>query len=601
MSEEANDTLRWVLPWALILGLAGLVAWLVQPPAPHHGPVSADQFGVDPGIRVLEQITKTPHPWRSEAAREVHGYLVAQLGSDGYEVETKILASQGRLPTRNIVATKRGTASTGTVLVAAHYDSAPRSHGAADDGAAVAAMLTVAEIIKPLELRNDIVLLITDGEEAGLLGAREMRLANAYPADTKVVLNFEARGASGPSLMFQTHEGNGAWVDVFAEHVERPASNSLMVSIYRMLPNDTDFSEFLRADLRGLNFAFIGSPEHYHEPTDDLEHLDLRSLQHHGDQMLALAQGFGAMDLAQLEHSDDVVHFDIATRVLVVYPIWVAWLLCLLTVLLGAYVLWRDWIQREQPVGVGVLRTLMLWLWLIVLVGGLGWAWLLMQANELSEAAPATSQDPFAYAALLVVALAAVLLGLRTANARGVLLAVTGLLTDALIAMAIFMPGGTFLFQWPVLALWLYLRVHEACGRERPGTLKLRTWLRRGTHSHAHARAGRQPATASRCRAVDVPRHRSRRAWWPLLDCSRRAAVRCRRQTSQGHRLRACRRRPWAVRGGACWLIDRCSDASRACHATAVPRTHDGTRGNRQLQERTNVSARSRWSQESPP
>lgn len=459
MSEEANTTLRWVLPWAAVLALLGCVAWLVQPPAPHHGEVSAEQFGVTPGLKHLERITRRPHPWRTAAAREVHDYLVAELGSYGLEVETKTLAHEGRAPTRNIVATRRGTASTGTVLIAAHYDSAPRAPGAADDGAAVAAQLTVAEVLASTPLRNDVVFLITDAEESGLLGARDMRLADAYPEDTRVVLNFEARGTSGLSLMFQTHEGSAPWVDVFADHVARPASNSLMVSIYRVLPNDTDFTEFLRADLKGLNFAFIGSPENYHEATDDIEHLDLRSMQHHGDQMLALVQGFGAMDLATLEDADDVIHFDIATRAFVVYPKWVAWLLAFLTTLLGAYVLWRDWIRGEQPVGQGLLRMLLLWLWLLVLAGGVGWVWLQFQADNLNRTEPATPQDPLGYLAILVLGFATTLLGLRSAHPRGVLLASAGILTDALIATAIFLPGGTFLFQWPVLALWIYLAV----------------------------------------------------------------------------------------------------------------------------------------------
>ena len=80
----------------------------------------------------------------------------------------------------NVVARLDGTEgdpdSSDAVLLAAHYDSVPAGPGDSDDGMGVAAVLEIARALKSLPPpRHSIVLLIDDGEEAGLLGARRVR------------------------------------------------------------------------------------------------------------------------------------------------------------------------------------------------------------------------------------------------------------------------------------------------------------------------------------------------------------------------------------------------------------------------------------------
>ena len=45
---------------------------------------------------------------------------------------------------------------------------------------------------------------------------------------------------------------------------------------------------FKEAELPGVNFGFVGAPLRYHTPRDDLRHADRRTLQHHGDNALAM-------------------------------------------------------------------------------------------------------------------------------------------------------------------------------------------------------------------------------------------------------------------------------------------------------------------------
>ncbi|MEJ7664039.1 MAG: M20/M25/M40 family metallo-hydrolase [Hymenobacter sp.] len=192
------------------------------------------------------------------------------------------------------------------MLVLAHYDSQPHAPGAGDDGAGVAAMLeTVRALRAGPPLRHDIIWLFSDGEEAGLLGAR------AFAADTArlrrtvgVALNVEGRGNAGPSLTFEVSPGNGWVMREYARAAPYPIASSLFYEAYRHLPNDTDFTPLRQAGVTGLNFAFVGGYPYYHSPVDTPAHLDLGSLQHHGSYLLSLVRHFGTISLAQTKAPD---------------------------------------------------------------------------------------------------------------------------------------------------------------------------------------------------------------------------------------------------------------------------------------------------------
>src|SRR6185436_12030841 len=123
-----------------------------------------------------------------------------------------------------------------------------------------------------------------------------------------VVLNLEARGSSGPAIMFETAEHNQALVDVYAG-APKPVGTSFAVEIYRLLPNDTDFTAFLGAGFTGLNAAYIDGAAVYHAPTDLPSAMDRDSLQHHGDNTLAVTRELGGRDLSALRSSDDATYF----------------------------------------------------------------------------------------------------------------------------------------------------------------------------------------------------------------------------------------------------------------------------------------------------
>ena len=128
---------------------------------------------------------------------------------------------------------------------------------------------TVRALSQGPQLRNDVVVVLTDAEEACLCGAEAFATSHPLASDGGVVLNFEARGTTGPPIMFETSRGNAELAGAFAAAAPHPVASSFAVEVYRALPNDTDFSVLLGdGDFTGLNTAFIDGAAAYHTPQD---------------------------------------------------------------------------------------------------------------------------------------------------------------------------------------------------------------------------------------------------------------------------------------------------------------------------------------------
>lgn len=84
------------------------------------------------------------------------------------------------------------------------------------------------------------------------------------------------------------------------------------------MPNDTDLSELALLGTPALNFAFGDGADRYHTSHDDIAHLNKGSLQHHGQQALALARAFANGPLPR-PRTGDAVFFDLPAVGLVVY------------------------------------------------------------------------------------------------------------------------------------------------------------------------------------------------------------------------------------------------------------------------------------------
>ncbi|MGL6267383.1 MAG: M28 family peptidase, partial [Chitinophagaceae bacterium] len=135
-----------------------------------------------------------------------------------------------------------------------------------------------------------------------------------WAKEVGLAINFEARGSSGPGYMLmETTKGNAKMIEGFTKAgVKYPAANSLMYSIYKMLPNDTDLTVFREeGDIQGFNFAFIDNHFNYHTQQDTYEHLSPATLAHQGTNLMPLLQYFSNADLRTLESAEDHVYFNV--------------------------------------------------------------------------------------------------------------------------------------------------------------------------------------------------------------------------------------------------------------------------------------------------
>ena len=307
----------------LLLGLAAWSVLALRPPSPAPADAPAQEFSAERAFAQVQRIAAETHVAGSAANDAVVDGLVQTLTDLG--LDTRVQRSVGSWQSgagatemaavRNVVAVLPGSDPTGRLFLMAHHDSVETGPGAADDAAGVSALLeAVRALTEGPQLRNDVVVVLTDAEEACLCGAEAFVASHPLASGGGVVLNFEARGTTGPPIMFETSLGNAGLAGVFADAAPHKVASSFAVEVYRALPNDTDFSVLL-ADGRftGLNTAFIDGAAAYHTPQDVPERLDRGTLQAMGDNALALARELGDRDLGALAEpgAEDATYFPV--------------------------------------------------------------------------------------------------------------------------------------------------------------------------------------------------------------------------------------------------------------------------------------------------
>lgn len=314
----------------MLIVFTGLCIWsikLTDPPGalPTNAPITA--FSSTRALVHVKNIAKEPHSMGTAAHARVRAYLIEQLKLTGVQTEVQeAIVSQWNYPASkafvyNIIGNIKGSdPASGAVLLMAHYDSQPNTYGAADDGAGIAALLETARALKSSpQLKNDVILLLADGEEYGSFGASAF-LKHPLASRVKTVVNVEARGNSGPAVTFEMNTQNGWMVEQFAQSVPYPLASSLFYEVYKVMPNYTDFSIFKSNGYTGINSAFMHGFVHYHKLTDSYEHLNVNSLQQQGSNLLALARHLGNISL-QKTKSADKVFFNPAGHWMVQYPV----------------------------------------------------------------------------------------------------------------------------------------------------------------------------------------------------------------------------------------------------------------------------------------
>ena len=489
---------RLLAPIAALLGLvAGLSVLILPSPAPTTA--APTTFSAERAMDSINRLADEPHSvLRREAHDRARDDVISMFSDLGYTAEVHsdpmfdfsdpedktifddLSAEQQTTlkdaPTDTIVVDVPGK-SERTMALMAHYDSATveadengqqkittgTSLGAADDGYGVAAIVETLRALKAegRQPENSLKIVITDGEEIGLFGARnEMRHHRADYENVDLVLNLEARGTSGPALMFETSPNNSAVAGYFLSHVKQPVTGSLLPSLYARMPNTTDMAKVIPEGFTVLNIAAIGEADHYHHATDAPRYVDHSTLQHYGDQVLGLTRAWAFDGQAPTLTADGDLHFFQLWRGLTVrYPAAVGTGLGCLAVI--------------AAIGTVAVRARSLrWKRVLGTVWGLTWraasasaaAGLAQLGAMAMKWAPESGLGPnpllvwmFAGGALIGAGLTARFVVRRWKEGLGqeTLTAVLLLLAAACVPLMVLVPGAAYVLVLPTLALAL--------------------------------------------------------------------------------------------------------------------------------------------------
>lgn len=420
---------------------------IYQTAPPQAGSINAPvtDFSSARAMVQLRAIAQKAHPTGSAELAETRKYILEEMTRLGLNPEV-----QSTSVVNNIVGRLYGTDNTKALLLVGHYDSVPAGPGASDDGSAVSSLLETARALKSgAPLRNDVIFLFTDGEEAGLLGAKAFVYKHPWAKDVGVFLNFDARGNRGPVLMFELSDQNGWLVEQFAKSAPYPVANSLMSEIYKALPNDTDFTIFKEAGFEGYNFAHIDGYEYYHSSLDTVENMDERTLQHIGSYALGLTRHLGNLNLEQTR-KNDAVFFNVLGSMFVHYS--TSWLapLTIFAIILFAATTILGFKRKYLTLSGTALGFAALLLSIIGTVIGVSAAWTFI--NMFHGGTYNSHLYMISFAALAIGITSGLYIWFWKSTSMENL-AVGGLLWWLILTVlvSLYLPGGSYMFTWPLI------------------------------------------------------------------------------------------------------------------------------------------------------
>jgi hypothetical protein len=322
---ELNALIRAIGLAILAVSIWALAKYGDAMPAPLPATAPATQFSAGRAEATLARVLgpEKPHPASTAENQAVRTRILGEFAKLGIRAATyrAMGCNTGHhrpylacATVTDIVAPVRRGEGKAIVLLA-HYDSVPAGPGAADDGSGVA---TVLETVRALLAKggptlHPVIAVLTDGEEYGLLGAASFLDDPAFRKSVGIVVNVEARGSTGPSLLFQTSDKAARLIDLYADNVPDYATSSLFAEIYKYLPNDTDLTLFLDDGIPGFNFAFTGTVADYHTPLDTQANLSPSTLQQHGNNMLGVVSALERTPYQQLA-GGNAVYLDVLGR-----------------------------------------------------------------------------------------------------------------------------------------------------------------------------------------------------------------------------------------------------------------------------------------------
>lgn len=473
LSETKN---KFELPIRLLMLLILLVATIwpiiqLQSVAPLSLDTSLDQFSAMRAVQHIEKIAMEPRPSGSVNHKQAQNYILQVLSEFGLQPELMqkpVISTRWGMPfdsanVENIIAKipariSAQTPDKKTILLICHYDTVPNSPGAADNGSGVATLLETARALKFSEpLQNDILLLFTDAEEGGALGAKAFVENYSELKSIELAINFDARGNRGAAVLFETTKNNGALIREFAKVAPHPITSSAFYEVARLLGLSTDFRLLREAGISGYNFAFTEGIPYYHTPIDNIVNLDKGSLQQQGEYALSLSRHFGNLNLTQLKQNN-AIFFNISGKYLFSYPQYLTLpllgfviLVFLATLIIG----YRNKVLEKRGIllafcsYIGIVTATILFTWIIYL--------LITRLHPAFQAMRTTdSYNVFYFRVTYIATGITIFLTLLQIFTRRITpfnfaIAIASIWLILAVISSIWFPGISYIFIWPLL------------------------------------------------------------------------------------------------------------------------------------------------------
>ena len=349
---------RKILSGLVLLGVIILAVFCTLPPHALPTNAPANEFSAERAIKTIQAITSSPRLVGSPAYEDAKVYLLAQLTALGLESDVQSTNLDG-VKVENVLGRLEGSKSTDAILLSAHLDSVSNSPGATDDGSGIAEIIETVRVLKAESpLRNAIIVLFTGPEENCCYGAQAFVTQHPWAKDVRLVVNVDAGGLSGPSILAATGSNAGWLIEEAAAIIPHPIGSS---AIEALGSPTTDYTlMFRKAGWVGFDFN-ISWNKSIHSPLDNVNNLNPASIQHQGEHVLAVVRHFGNLSL-EFPKVPSPIYFDVLGLSMLFYPTSWAISILLIVTLVFITVIYVGFRQKRltfQGIGFGAVVFLL--------------------------------------------------------------------------------------------------------------------------------------------------------------------------------------------------------------------------------------------------
>jgi len=294
--------MRALIPSLAVTALLSLAACETSQKTADHAalaPATQDYSQLMADLTILAADDMQGRDTGSEGGAKARDYIVGRLEAMGVGPSSmgrlQPWSAQGRSPDgpktfngTNIIGLIPGTrVSDKYIVVTAHYDHVGTRdghvyNGADDNASGVATMLELAKRLKENPPEHSVLIVALDGEERGLLGAKEFVEAPPVPLSSiSLNINFDMTArANVDGYLWVTGTYQHPYFRPLLEPI--PANGSIRLAFGKDSPDDkgsdnwvfaSDHGMFHRAGLPFLYFG-VNFHEDYHKPSDDVDRID---------------------------------------------------------------------------------------------------------------------------------------------------------------------------------------------------------------------------------------------------------------------------------------------------------------------------------------